>query len=83
MDLSTTSAMLFAGVFALIFTLVTLYAVAIPQGNRQPGSIPFRHRLVQDKRPCGSRARRGHDSRTCRAKTLQIGRSEAEDPTPA
>ncbi|KAH0987803.1 hypothetical protein GBA52_014996 [Prunus armeniaca] len=35
---------------------------------------------VQDKRPCGSSARRGHDSRTCRAKTLRIGRSEARRP---
>ncbi|CAL8989312.1 unnamed protein product [Prunus brigantina] len=35
---------------------------------------------VRDKRPCGSSARRGHDSRTCRAKTLPIGRSEARRP---
>ncbi|KAH0976258.1 hypothetical protein GBA52_025977 [Prunus armeniaca] len=35
---------------------------------------------VQDKRPCGSSARCEHDSRTRRAKTLQIGRSEARRP---
>ncbi|CAL8988946.1 unnamed protein product [Prunus brigantina] len=35
---------------------------------------------VRDKRPCGSSARRGHDDRTCRAKTLPIGRSEARRP---
>ncbi|CAL8988702.1 unnamed protein product [Prunus brigantina] len=35
---------------------------------------------VRDKRTCGSSARRGHDSRTCRVKTLPIGRSEARRP---
>ncbi|CAL8988693.1 unnamed protein product [Prunus brigantina] len=35
---------------------------------------------VRDKRTCGSSARRGHDDRTCRVKTLPIGRSEARRP---